>query len=213
MRSFFEILWAVLQAARHVKNWSMPHVIWVKHIFRYLKGARDQGIVLRKGGSLLRLVAYADADWAGEPEDSELPMRSISGFILALEGIGAIAAVSVLQKTLALSSCDAEYRSAAQCARVVALYQMLLSQLGLEVQLPTIIHEDNQGAIAMASNLISGARARHNRLDHYYLQQQTQANSVVLQYISTTDQVADILTKALPKVQFAKLRDILRNGL
>jgi hypothetical protein len=50
-------------------------------------------------------------------------------------------------------------------------------------------------------------------LDHHYIRQQVREGEVTLQYCDTAAMVADIFTKALPKPQFQKLRDMLMSAL
>ncbi len=71
----------------------------------------------------------------------------------------------------------------------------------------TIIFGDNQGAIALAKNPQFHARTKHIAIQHHFVREQQTAGTVDLQYIPTEKQVADGLTKALPKDQFIAFRN------
>ena len=67
-----------------------------------------------------------------------------------------------------------------------------------------IIHCDNQGAIALAKNPDSHSRSKHIDIQWHYQRERLEDGSVELRYIPTEEQLADGLTKALPREQFTK---------
>ena len=71
------------------------------------------------------------------------------------------------------------------------------------------MHADNQGAIALAQNPISHSRAKHIDIRFHFIRERIERNEIKLQYISTRQMVADILTKALPREAFEKFREAL----
>ena len=73
----------------------------------------------------------------------------------------------------------------------------------------TTIWEDNQAAIAMTKSVLCSSKSRHIKLDHHYIRQQVNNGEVELKYCPTSEMVADILTKALDRRRFEKLRSIL----
>jgi hypothetical protein len=73
----------------------------------------------------------------------------------------------------------------------------------------TIIYGDNQGAIALARNPQFHSRTKHIGIQHHYVREMQEDGKVDLRYISTDKQVADGLTKALPKDPFLSFRDAL----
>ena len=67
--------------------------------------------------------------------------------------------------------------------------------------------EDNQGCIHMAKAQGNHKRVKHLDLKIHFVRQAVEAGTVVLQYIPTNDQLADMFTKALPKQRFEVLRN------
>ena len=77
----------------------------MKRLLRYVKGSVDQGIIFPKTGeSRLQLTVFSDADMAGDIDRR----RSTSGVLVFL-GSALISWLSLKQKVLALSTCEAEY--------------------------------------------------------------------------------------------------------
>ena len=52
-------------------------------------------------------------------------------------------------------------------------------------------------------------RAKHIAIRFHFLRQHVENKEVVLKYVPSADNVADILTKPLPRAAFRKLRDLL----
>jgi hypothetical protein len=207
-----DIFFAVNQLASHSSCFNTEHVQAVKHCVRYLKGTRHLRLRLRSGAPALILRAYADADFAGEPQENDLGMHSLSGCLIYIAGTGPVFWQSKLQSTISRSTAEAEYRSTGSAAQHIASYRNILEEIGFKQSSPTVLLEDNQACIAMTSSLLCSSKARHIKLDHHYIREQVENGEIVLEYCQTADMVADIFTKALPKPQFEKLRDILLGG-
>jgi len=74
---------------------------------------------------------------------------------------------------------------------------------------PVKIYEDNQGSIALAKNPEFHKRTKHIDIRYHFVREKVEDGQVVLQYVSTTDMLADIMTKAITAVQFEVLRSKL----
>jgi hypothetical protein len=97
-----EIHYIVNQLRYQVRYPSSIKIKACKRVFRYLKGCRDIGITFRRNENAdfkLNLIAYSDSNFAGEPEENDLPMRSTSGSIVFLDGIGPICTRVELEPT------------------------------------------------------------------------------------------------------------------
>ncbi|KAE9018956.1 hypothetical protein PF005_g5802 [Phytophthora fragariae] len=81
-------------------------------VVRYLLKTKDMGIVY-DGLLGTELESYYDADWTGNRDDR----RSVSGMILMLCG-APVVWHSTFQKTVALSSTEAEYMALSDCQGV-----------------------------------------------------------------------------------------------
>ena len=111
--SRLDIVFAVGLCARFQTCVKESHLTVVKRMLRYLVGTTDLGLWYRKG-SIFDLVAYCDADYAGD----KIERNSTSGFCQFL-GQALIGWSCRKQNTIALSTNEAKYVSASSCCSQV----------------------------------------------------------------------------------------------
>ncbi|KAI4380702.1 hypothetical protein MLD38_006864 [Melastoma candidum] len=114
------------------------------------------------------------------------------------------------QSTVALSSAEAEYITANEATREVVWLRRLLLELQQKVDEPTTIVCDNQSAIVMTKNLVFHARSKHIELRHRFTREMVSQKEILLEFISTHDQPADVLTKAVSSQKFETFKDFLK---
>ena len=86
--------------------------------------------------------------------------------------------------------------------------KLFLRELGeMESDEAIKIYEDNQGSIALAKNQEFHKRTKHIDIRYHFVREKVEDGQVVLQYISTTDMLADLMTKPITAVQFEVLRN------
>uniref|UniRef100_A0A2N9IFB3 AP2/ERF domain-containing protein n=1 Tax=Fagus sylvatica TaxID=28930 RepID=A0A2N9IFB3_FAGSY len=197
-----DLSFAVNQVCQFMHKPTDAHLMAAKRILRYLRGTLHRGLLFRP--SSLHLQAYADADWAGDPVDR----RSTSGNIV-FHGSTPITWVSKKQNTVSRSSTEAEYRSLASTTAELFWIRMVLKDLGIFLPNPPILWCDNLSALALASNPVFHARTKHIEVDYHFVREKVLRRDVVVKFVSTSDQLADILTKYLPSPGFTRLRDKL----
>ncbi|WJX25005.1 hypothetical protein P8452_14083 [Trifolium repens] len=104
-----DILYSVCLCARFQSDPREPHLTVVKRIFRYLKGTTNLGLLYKKSLDS-KLVGFCYADYAGD----KIERKSTSGNCQFMsENI--ISWASKRHTTIALSTAEAEYISAAKC--------------------------------------------------------------------------------------------------
>ena len=170
-----------------------------KRVLRYLSGTRDQGIFLRSNNTL-SLHAYSDADWAGNRDD----YTSTGAYIVYL-GSHPIVWSSKKQKTPACSSTEAEYRSVADTAAELCWVAHLMTELGISTSSQPVIYCDNVGATYLAANPVFHSRMKHVALDYHFVRQLVQSRLLRVTHVSSRDQLADALTKPLPRPRLEDL--------
>ena len=84
----------------------------------------------------------------------------------------------------------------------------MLGLFNLELD-TTVILCDNKSCIKMTENLVFHDRSKHIEIKYLYIRDMMQKGAIKLQYVSTDEQVVDVLTKPLSRVKFKHFRDKL----
>ena len=197
-----DISFAVIKMSQFGVNPSQEHLKKALHIIKYLVGTRSYELVY-DGKSDEGPVAFADSDWATDTDDR----KSQTGYLIKLAS-APVCWVSQKQKTVALSSTEAEYMALSDCTRQIKWIKTLLFELGFPIKsIPCV--SDNQGAIFLSSNEVSEKRTKHIDIRFHFIRGAVADKDVVIYYAPTADQPADVLTKNLAKVKFEKFRQAL----
>ena len=106
------------------------------------------------------------------------------------------------QTTVSWSSTKTEYRVSASTALKLCWICMLLRDLGILLPQPPLLWCDNVSALAIASNLVFHARTKHIRVNYHFVHKKVLKRVLLVKFISTHDQLADIFTKGLPSPRF-----------
>ncbi|KAM1503465.1 hypothetical protein ACFX15_027859 [Malus domestica] len=197
------IMFGTSLLARFMHGPTKKHMGTARRVLRYIQGTMDFGIEYVKGKSAV-LIGYCDSDWAGSIDD----MKSTSGYAFNL-GSGVFSWASVKQNTVALSTAEAEYVSAAEATSQAKWLRFVLEDFGEEQVEPTVLMCDNTSAIAIAKNPVFHQKTRHISRKFHFIRDAIQENEIELVYCKSEEQMADILTKALPKEKFNYFRGML----
>jgi hypothetical protein len=174
-------------------------------LLRYLSATRK--LVLRymcSSDDVVRLDGYSDADFAGCTKTS----KSTSGIAILFRG-QPVYWRSKRQPIVTSSTTEAELVALNLCALQVQWLKLLLGQDIGVAPLKANLYCDNQSTVSVAHNPIVSDRSRHINVKHRKVQELIEDQVMNVEWISTKDQVADILTKQMPRTQFEYLRSRL----
>ncbi len=146
------------------------------------------------------LTGYFDTDWVGDSDDR----HSMTGNLFLMSG-GVVSWLSKKQAVIALSTVEVEYIALSAAAQEAVWLKKLMSDLKQTLMEPLVLHEDNQGAIAIAKNPIAHARTKHINIHYHFIREAVQDGIVDLRYCPTEDMLADLLTKPLLNGRFESL--------
>ena len=194
--------------ARYIGKWNLQHWAAAKHLLRYIRGTSDLCLTFTADNSKRLVLGYADADWGGDLDTR----RSTTGYIFKVYG-GVVAWRSRRQPTVALSTTEAEYMASADAARQATWLRLLLDdlKLGLDNQ-PLPIFNDNAGTVAISKNPVHHDKTKHIALRHHYIREKVEDNTISLNHVPSASNIADLLTKSLPRETFDRLRELLGLG-
>jgi transposase InsO family protein len=188
-----DISYSVGALARYMAKPTLVHWQAAKGVLRYLGGTPDYGITF--GPNKLDFAGYCDADFAGDVDTR----KSTSGYVFTLGG-GAISWSSKKQATVAASTTEAEYMSAAYAVKEALWLGNLLSDIGLDI-FPVKIFGDNQSALKLLRNPISSLRSKHIDVAYHFARDRVMRGDIIFSYVKTEDMLADMMTKAVPTVK------------
>ena len=199
-----DLCYVVTKLSQHLSKPTSSDWVILKHVFQYIKGTIDYGLTFRK--SDLNLFAFCDADWASTLDNR----RSISGYCFMLSANGpAISWKSKKQKSVALSTCEAEYMAlSATCQEVAYLCRLLKDIVKRDFE-PVTIKNDNQGAIALCKNPVKHMQSKHIDIRYHFVRDYYQSKKINLEYVPSNENVADVFTKPVRKPTLLKLKNYL----
>ena len=112
------------------------------------------------------------------------------------------------QRTVALSTAEAEYVALTEAGRDAIWLRKLYADLGLTQKHSTLLHEDNASAIKWTSDATKWARTKHIDIAHHAIRDWREAGRLRIAYCPTTDMLADLMTKPLPNATHARLTEL-----
>lgn len=106
------------------------------------------------------------------------------------------------QAIVSWSSIEAEYYALASTTPKLCWIRMLLRDLGIFLPQPPLLWCDNVNALAVASNPVFHSRTKHIKVDYHFVCEKVLRCDLLVKFISTHDQLANIFTKGLPYPKF-----------
>ncbi|KAL1205545.1 Retrovirus-related Pol polyprotein from transposon RE2 [Cardamine amara subsp. amara] len=165
-------------------------------VVRYLKGKPGQGILLR-AGTYLTLTAWCDSDYATCPESR----KSLTAWFIQLGG-SPISWKTRKHEKVSRSSTEAEYVTMAETVSEILWIRELLTTLGVDCSATIPLNCDNMSAIHLSKNPVFHERTKHVSKDFHFIRDEIVRGVVAPIHVSTKQQLADILTKALGCKEF-----------
>jgi hypothetical protein len=191
-----DISFAVSQLSRFLSRPTKAAWVAALRVLRYLKGTIHLQLTFERQEEGLTAVAFADADFAGDKS-----RRSRTGFVVTV-GNAAMTFNSTLQRSVTLSTCEAELMSLSAATQDILWVRRLLADLGFAQDFPTITHEDNAAALSLVMDYRFSARTKHVDIKRLFIHQHIEANEIAPTKIASTDNTSDIFTKPLGRVLF-----------
>lgn len=200
-----DITFPTIYCARYMSNPSKDHFIALKRIWNYLLATPKIGVIYNCLGNDLFLKGYSDADWGNDLDQR----KSTSGYIFSLSpNIGQnnpISWNSQLQKTVALSSCEAEYMALRDATKEAIYLANVFNYLNTKLKLgytPSIpkLLVDNMSAKKLAENPEFHKLTKHIGISYHFTRLAIIEGKVSITQIPSKYMLADFLTKNVTNV-------------
>ena len=201
-----DIAFSVNLLARYSSAPTRRHWKGIQHILRYLSGTTDMGLFY-SNKSKEKLLGYADAGYLSDPHKA----RSQTGYVFNYNGT-AISWRYVKQTMVATSSNHSEilaiHEASRECIWLISMIHHIQESCGLSSvkDKPTILFKDNDACIAqIKGGYIKGDRTKHISPKFFYTHELQKNGEIDVQQIRSSDNLADLFTKALQTSTFKKL--------
>nr|XP_025883812.1 uncharacterized protein LOC112940244 [Solanum lycopersicum] len=171
------------------------HMDAALRVVRYIKGTPGLGLFMPAKNSN-QLSAYCDSDWGACLETR----RSVTGYLVKFGG-AMVSWKAKKQETVSRSSAEAEFRRMAACTAELTWLTGPFKELGVHIQQPIDLKCDSKAAIQIAANPIFHERTKHIDIDCHFVRERVSQGIIRTDHVSTTEQLADILTKGSGRVQ------------
>ena len=189
---------------RHAHKPTTAHWQAALRVLRYLNATQDQGLHY-KTGLHSTLQAHSDSDYAA----CVTTRRSTSGTYI-LYNDSPVAWQSKRQRFIATSTWAAEYVAAFHTAQHIICLRNLLADLNHAETKPTPLRMDNVGAITTANTTHPTPKSKHIDVKYHYIKELIDRKEISISYIPSSENCADILTKAFKPAQYKERLPLLR---
>lgn len=199
-----DISYAIGNVSRYMENPTVAHERALKRILKYIAGTKSHGILFKHNGNH-QLCGFSDADYAGDVDSR----KSTSGYVFLFND-SIISWRSSLQKCVSISTTESEYVSASEAVKELVWLKRLYDELVPNQRAEASFYMDNVSAIRLVKNPEFHKRTKHIDVRYHFMREKFNDGLFKLEHVSTDEMVADIFTKALPKIRFEYLRTMMR---
>ena len=203
-----DLCFAVATLCKFVADPSALHWAALVRLLQFVKGTSRHGILYSFDGPN-SLVGFADSGWKTDPDDG----KSMTGYCFLLHG-AVVVYGSRKQDRVALSTTEAEYYALSAATKEALWCRQVLDQFGFPIGTAgsTVIYQDNLKTIDFANNNSSHTRMSHIPVEAHLVRDEIVSGNVQVAPVSSSNMIADIFTKPLPKDKFRQFARALGVG-
>ena len=191
---------SVREASKVMDGATMSHWKYLMRIIKYVIDTNNYTLCHRvKYGEEAIIEGYCDSDYAGDKDTR----RSVTGYAIYLNGC-LIAWKSKSQRSVTLSSSEAEYVSISEIAQDLLFVKQNLEFADRTIRYTIIVHVDNIGAIYMAKNGSSSNQTKHVNTRYHFVRELIEEGIMKIEFVKLENNNSDIFTKNLGQELFKK---------
>jgi hypothetical protein len=170
-------------------------------ILSYLARLPSAGLTYTR--DQMRLAGFSDASWE--------TAASTSGWVVMWQS-AALSWGSRKQKSIALSSCEAEIIALSEAAKDMVYLRKLVRGLGEPEPGPSVLATDSQSARDVSYNPEHHDRMKHVQRRHFFIRDMVESFELEVPFVRTADNIADFFTKPMKSAsQFHAFRKTIMN--
>ena len=223
-----DISFAVSILSRHLQTPRKCHLAAAQRVLQYLIQTKNKGIHFTKykykkmksidyrvvSSNKKQIIfdygkkrdyeirAVTDASYGNEENK-----KSQYGYIVMLND-NVISWASKKQSSISLSTAEAEYVGMSEAAKTTLYFRNLIKELNMKTG-PGVICSDNIAALQMSAIRTISSKTKHIEIRFYHIQDCVKKRKLKLEYVNTTENIADGLTKILDGSTNSKLNKLI----
>ncbi|GJY09429.1 zinc finger, CCHC-type containing protein [Tanacetum coccineum] len=198
-----DLSYSVGLLSRFMQDPKDHHLKAIKQVIRYIKGTKEHDIIYKKDGSC-KITGYNDSSYGINTDQG----KGTTGIVFYF-GESPITWCTQKQPTVALSSCESEFMVATGAACQALWLKRILSELTGWEEKRITLKVDNISAIALVRNPVFHGRSKHIDTRYHFIRECIENGHINVEHVSGELQRADIVTKALPRLKFVTMRQML----
>jgi len=182
---------ACRELSQHLDNPGETHWQALERLLGYLCLHGDIACRMKlRAPNELRIQDVVDSAFASNPDTR----KSVSGYLGTIGGCALIHWISKGQDIVTQSSTECEYVALSNGSKETVFATNLLGEI-TTIVMPSLMGEDNTGAIYLTKNHQVGARTKHIDVRYHYVREQVENGTIKVDYVNTEKNPADVLTK------------------
>ena len=186
---------SVRELSKAMDRATETHYSMMLRVIKYVLRTNDLGLIYDSGSvinfkGVWQIIAYCDSDFAGD-KDNRI---SVTGFCISI-GQCLISWKSRGQKSVTLSSTEAEYVAVSEVCAEIIFIKYILEFLDVGIEYPITVNCDNVGAIFLAYNNKNSQRTKHVDTRAHYVRQYVEDGTVKIIFVKSEMNSADVYTK------------------
>ena len=201
---------AVRELSRVMDAGLKEHFKRLVQVIKYVEQTKERVLTFEPKlgeNEMWHLDAYSDSDWAGDIDNR----KSVTGWCIFVGGC-LIGWGSRAQRSVTLSSTEAEYVAISEVCTEILFVAQLMKFVGMKLVYPLIVNVDNIGAIFITENSV-GRRTRHIDARYHFVQEYVEDGTVKIVFVRTDKNRADTNTKNVDPATYKRHTDVYMNDL
>ena len=194
-----DLAYPAAQLARFLSNPGKKHLAAASRLLIYLRGTRDRKLIFRPSDGY-GFETYVDSSWTTR--------FSCSGALYFYHGC-LFHWFTKTQRSVTLSSAEAEFFGAMLAAKDIIFIRELLTELSILIEGPSIMYSDSRSAVILAFDPVAFKNTKHILRAAEFLRDLVTRRVVTLEHVAGTTMIADLLTKACARPVFIALMRLL----
>jgi hypothetical protein len=198
---------ACRELSQHLENPGNAHWKAVERLLGYLNHDKEHRIMKLRAPTEMRIYDVVDSAFANNTDTR----KSTNAYLGTIGKHALVNWISKGQNIVTVSSTEAEYVCLSDGSKETTFTMHLLSEV-FHVNLPSVMAEDNTGAIFLSKNHQVGSRTKHIDVRHHFIREKVDNGEIIVQYVNTCLNPSDLLSKNVSQKTHDVHAHDIRNG-